>query len=195
MTDKQLDEIKIFAESYYIKLDQFHNKRHADLTWKYALRLAKHYPETDLEVLEIACLLHDIGRVYGDKDHSHKSAELVKPFLEKIGAPQGKIDAIIHAIDVHNVKDIHEAKSIEAKLLFDADKIQQMSVYGFMRACFYMVVLDKMDFLKAVGDRYEKIRELWPHIQTPETRKMLEPQIEKVAQIVNDFEEGASGEL
>src|SRR5579872_5828314 len=109
MTDKQKEEIKAFAQTYYQKLDQFHDKCHADLTWKYAAQLAKHYPSANLIVLEIACLLHDIGRVDGDKDHAHTSARLAQPFLEKIGVPKEEVDAIIHAIDVHNVKDIHLA--------------------------------------------------------------------------------------
>lgn len=195
MTEGWLEKVRIFAQPYYKKLDQFHDKRHAELTLRYALRLAKQYPHTNIRLLTIACLLHDIGRVEGDVNHAYKSAELVKPFLKKIGLMGGEIAIIIDAIYNHNVKDIRNAKTIEAKLLFDADKIQQISVYGFLRACLYVTVLDHIDFLSAIDNRYEKVRELWPHIQTPEAKKLLEPQIEKVAQIVNDFQEGSLGNL
>src|SRR5579859_1901764 len=145
MTKKQLDQIKNFSLKYYKKTDQFHDERHPRLTTIYAMELAKDYPNVNLYVLEAACYLHDIGRIRADETHPKEGVKMAKPFLKKLGISKKEAEAILHAVAVHAAEDIHKAKTIEAKLLFDADKIQILSVYGFLRVTFFLIAQRKMD--------------------------------------------------
>ncbi|HSA83651.1 MAG TPA: HD domain-containing protein [Patescibacteria group bacterium] len=195
MTDKQLDQIKEFVKSLDPKIDQFHDSRHAELTVTYALLLANDYPETDLKLLEAACWLHDIGRINVDEGHAYESAKLAKPFLENIHFPSHETEAIIHAVYVHNPKDIHTAQSIEAKLLFDADKIQQLSVFGFIRAINFQTAILHQDLLEIIEKRWQKIQDIQKHLQTDRAKEILEPEMKKIEQLVNAFKNGANGTL
>jgi len=195
MTEDQLKQTKQFALSFYEKADQFHNKHHAELTTKYALLLAKEYPETDLKILEAACYLHDIGRIHTDEGHAYESAKLAKPFLEKIHLSSKETENIIHTVYVHGIKDIHTAKTIEAKLLFDADKMQQLSVYGFLRMVFFTIAIQKKDMSKTIESWWNRVQEVWNYMQTEKAKELLAPEMKKIKQIVLDFRKGLRGEL
>jgi HD superfamily phosphodiesterase len=54
---------------------------HVQLVSKFAGRLAE-IEGADKQAVEIAALLHDVGRYNGRKDHHIRSCELAKSFLE-----------------------------------------------------------------------------------------------------------------
>lgn len=191
MTTNQLTQIKQFAFSFYQKADQFHDQRHAELTKNYAFLLAKDFPQTNLSLLEAACYLHDIGRINTEKGHAQESARLAKPFLKKIKITPHEEKQILHAVSVHGIELIHTAHTIEAKLLFDADKIQQVSVFGFLRMVSYMVVTHKMDLAEAMKNRMSHVQKIWGgFIQTETAKQLISPQIEKIQHLVSDFQNG-----
>lgn len=196
MTTKQLDQIKQFSKKFYLKNDQFHDWAHPILTTKYALMLAKNYKDADLKILEATCYLHDIGRINVDEGHPYESARLAKPFLKKIGLSAEEAESILHAVSIHAMEDIHKAKTIEAKLLFDADKIQILSVYGFIRVYSFLVVERKWKMERALDFMYDYIKKVFKnHMQTKEAIKMLTPEIKKIDQFVLDFKRGISAKL
>lgn len=195
MTDEQLEQIKQFVKSFDGRVDQFHDSHHAELTVKYALLLSQDYPGTDLKILEAACWMHDIGRMNVEEGHPEESARLAKPFLEEIQILPEEAEIILHAIAVHGIKRIHEAKTIEAKLLFDADKIQQLSVYGFLRMTFFSITVQKMNMLDAVDLRWKTVKERIGYIQTDKAKEMLRPEIEKIEKLVQDFRNGLQGTM
>lgn len=196
MTKKQLDQIKIFAKAYYQKTDQFHPWEHAVLTVKYGRLLAKPYKSVDLNILDAACYLHDIGRVIKDDGHPEESVRMAVPFLKKIGLKPEEIKAITHAVEIHAKERIMEAETIEAKLLFDSDKLQILSVYGFLRVAFFLVDQRKMKMSKAIDFMWDYVKSVHKeYIQTPLAKKILDPEIEHIEQIVNSFKIGMNGKL
>jgi len=92
--------------------------------------------EIDMQVLEYACYLHDIARVDEDKDitgkidHAELGAECAKSFLMTIGLKAEKIDKIVECIKSHRYRKKYEPSSIEAKILFDADKLDSIGAVG-----------------------------------------------------------------
>ncbi len=77
-----------------------------------ALLLASHWPEpVDLELLECACLLHDLCRAEG-RDHPRRAAEV----LAGAGWPE-----LADIVGQHH--DLGLTPSVEAQLLYLADKL------------------------------------------------------------------------
>lgn len=198
MTTKQLHQIKEFAKKYYLKMnDPYHPWDHAVLTAKYANRLAKPYKHINRRVLEAACILHDIGRINIDEGHPEESARIAKPFLEKIGLVEKEVEAITHAVEIHAKERINEARTIEAKLLFDADKLQILSVYGFLRVWMFVVDRRKMNLNKALDFMWNYVLSVYQgeYLQTPLARRIIEPEMRRIESILRDFKKGLSGKL
>lgn len=196
MTDLQLKKIKEFAKIGYQKTDQFHDLRHALLTVKYAKELARQYENVNFPVLICACLLHDIGRVNKDIGHPEESARIAEPFLVKIGVGKAEREEILHAISVHAKERIHEAKTIEAKLLFDADKLQILSVYGFLRVTFFLVNKRGWSINKSLKFMWDYVKSTYKdNIQTPLAKKILATEIKKIEILLKDYKRGLKGKL
>lgn len=118
--------------------DSFHAKRVHDV----ALRLANECEETvDRDVLSAATWLHDIGRprerVGEIDDHDSWGARKAAELLEKEGVTSDLIDAVKYCIKTHSIRaSSPEPETIEAKLLFDADKLDAAGARGIVRlAC------------------------------------------------------------
>ncbi len=196
MTTRQLTEIKEFAKAYYQRNDQFHQWSHALLTVKYARMLAKQYKNVSLQILDAACYLHDIGRVNKDDGHPEESVRLARPFLKRIGLSPEEIKLIIHAVEIHAKERIKAAKTIEAKLLFDSDKIQILSVYGFIRVYSFLIVVRKWEMERALNFMWDYVQSVHKdYIQTPLAKKILDPEMKHIEKIVSSFKKGLEGKL
>ena len=121
----------------------------------------------DLEILVAAAYLHDLGMHYAPaRVHGRLSAEKADPVLERIGFPGEKRDATLLAIRTHDVSASSEdRKTIEAKILFDADKVDAFGVIGVLR--YTRVVYGKLpiDFI------IEDIEMRWEGLSFSETRE------------------------
>lgn len=92
-----------------------------------------------LDILSAAALLHDIGRRYetqkkGGVCHAVKGADLATEILKKLDFPQNTVDDIVHCIATHRYRDANIPASLEAKILFDADKLDSIGAIGIGRA-------------------------------------------------------------
>lgn len=196
MTQKQLNQIKSFSKDYYLKNDQFHDFEHPKLTTQYAFMLASGYKDVDYKILEAMCYLHDIGRVIKDEGHAYESAKIAEPFLRKIGLTKEEIDKIINGVYNHSVEDVHLVNSIEGKLLFDADKIQILSVYGFIRVYSFLIVVRGWKMKKALDFMWEYNQKVFKdYLQTKLAKKILSPEIKATAKIVEDFKNGLLAQI
>jgi uncharacterized protein len=93
----------------------------------------------DLEVLEIAALLHDVGRPYQDKSkgnlcHAQKGVEIAHSALRGYPISREQKSNILHCIRSHRFRGNHQPASLEAKILFDADKLDAIGAIGTGRA-------------------------------------------------------------
>jgi len=89
----------------------------------------------DLAVLLLAALLHDAGSGSKLEDKSAKQigTKAAEDFLKKKGVPEDISDKIIYAIDVHRFSKGIVPKSLEAKILQDADRLDAMGAIGIGR--------------------------------------------------------------
>ncbi len=111
------------------------------------LILEKEKVEADPLVIGLATLLHDIGELksYESKlKHADKSAEIAKKFLKKLGLEETRINSIVYAIKVHRFTKGHiKPKSIEAKILQDADRLDALGSIGLARCLMPAGALDR----------------------------------------------------
>ncbi|WP_254822609.1 HD domain-containing protein [Haloglomus halophilum] len=118
--------------------DRFHARRVHDV----ALRLARECDATvDEDVLAAAAWLHDIGRPrerVGDiDDHDVWGATRAATLLGSEGVAAERVEAVERCIRAHSIRSgSPEPETIEAKLLFDADKLDAAGARGLVRlAC------------------------------------------------------------
>ncbi len=114
--------------------DWFHTRRVYDLCMKIGKKEG-----ANLDILGMAAFLHDIGRPFQDRSkgkicHAEKGAELAADILSKIDIPEEYRDNIIHSIHTHRFRGSNRPETIEAKVLFDADKLDSIGAVGIGRA-------------------------------------------------------------
>lgn len=90
----------------------------------------------DMEVLRTAALLHDTARGQEEQgiEHARASAELAKGILGDKGWKRERIERVAQAILSHRFRGGPAPATLEAKILYDADKLDAMGAIGIARA-------------------------------------------------------------
>jgi uncharacterized protein len=90
---------------------------------------------TDLKVLDIAALFHDTMRL--DEDHALRSAEFAFTTLSSMGFDNYFCIKVREAILPHSFSSGRPAKTAEAQVLADADRLDAMGAIGIYRTIQY----------------------------------------------------------
>ncbi|WP_457615048.1 HD domain-containing protein [Methanopyrus sp.] len=128
----------------------------------------------DLEVLRAAAWLHDIGRPKEEQsgeDHAEVSAEIAGDFLPRVGFPSDKLEGVVHAIRAHRFSTGPEPRTLEAKILQDADNLDALGAVGIAR-CFCVVGERRTSIESGVEHFHEKLLRL-PELMHTETARRL----------------------
>ena len=113
--------------------------------WEHTLRvhrLCSHIGPiegADMLVLESAAFLHDIGRSHQDTSngsvcHAVKGAQIAGRILSELPLKVACKENIIHCVRAHRFRDGHSPATVEARVLFDADKLDAIGAVGIARA-------------------------------------------------------------
>lgn len=113
-----------FAKKEYKKNDTFHQYEHIEAVMKRAMELANNFNNVDYESLQLAIIFHDIEYT-SYKSHPDASVVVAERFLRKYKYPEDKIVKIKEIMLNHSTPHrsiVGEAKLIEGKIIYDADK-------------------------------------------------------------------------
>lgn len=129
------------AKKWYLNTDAVHDFSHIERVYRMAERLAL-AENADLEIVRAAALLHDAdGTTPGSEsrlEHHLRSSEIAGKVLTDEGWSADRIAAVQHCIRAHRYRDDREPPAtIEAKCLFDADKLDVLGAIGAVRATVY----------------------------------------------------------
>ena len=121
--------------------DSAHDQEHIYRVLYTALDIAAHERGVDREVLIAACLLHDVGRQEQFADpslcHAAVGAEKAARFLTEHGFSEGWARRVAACIRTHRFRTDCRPESLEAKILFDADKLDVTGAMGVARTLLY----------------------------------------------------------
>ncbi|WP_242832335.1 HD domain-containing protein [Desulfosporosinus orientis] len=121
------------AQGFYSRKDQAHDLEHALRVREWGKRIAQE-EGGDSTVIELAALLHDIGRSGAvEKTHAESSAGLAVNILQKNGYSEDIVRRVKEAIISHSLEAGHKPISLEAKILYDADKLDFVGAIGLVR--------------------------------------------------------------
>lgn len=117
--------------------DGAHDINHLHRVWRNAQALLPAYPDADALVVMVGCYLHDLVNL--PKNHperalaSRQSAARASRELAAAGFPAGRIDAVAHAIEAHSFSAGIAARTIEARIVQDADRLDGLGAVGLAR--------------------------------------------------------------
>ncbi len=145
-----------FAKIEYLKNDDFHQWHHILNVLERAMLISRNFENIDDEALKLAIIFHDVD--YSDYNlHPDNSVNVAVSFLVKNNYPVERIEKVKEIMLNHSTphrKRLGEAKLLEGKIIYDADKSISMT--------------KKDDF-------YNKY---YPYLYLDETRAIVDEQIE-----------------
>lgn len=180
--------------------DFFHCQRVVNITLKIGKK-----EKADLFILQLAGWLHDIDVKKGRDGHHLRSAKVASEILGKLGVSQDIIKQVKVAIRAHSYRGAKDnpAKTLEAKIISDADKLDVMGALGVARVCsfsgYFGRPLHKPEHqfdpqayrqtgsTTAIGAFYEKIFLLPKVLYTKEAKKIGKKRLKFAHQFVKQF--------
>ena len=142
MIDKsKLRKIQEYAISE-MSGDVIHDSLHIDRVLCHALTIAHNLNEIDNEVLIVSCWLHDIGRKQMESNsqlcHAAKGSEIAYIFLKQIGLSECFCIHVRDCMATHRFRTNNIPTTLEAKILYDADKLDAIGALGIARSMIHI---------------------------------------------------------
>jgi len=132
------DQLWKISKRYCEQEGGSHGPDHSERVYFMALAIGREL-NARLDILAAAALLHDIGRRQetdsrGEICHARKSADMAGTILRELGFSSKDIETIQHCIRTHRFRSNEKPETLEARVLFDADKLDSIGAVGIGRA-------------------------------------------------------------
>lgn len=209
-----IDGIKKESQRFFHDAKGSHDWEHTERVYNLCMHIAKK-ENADVEILKLAAILHDIGRPEQDRlngkiCHAEKGAILAREILEKHNVEKNKIDRIVHCIESHRFRNNKVPQSKEAKILFDADKLDAIGATGIGRAFLFAgevgaklhnkdVDIEKTEPYTKEDTAYRefmvKLRKLKDKMLTKEGKKIAEKRHNFMEEFFNILNKEVEGDL
>ena len=138
MTAQRFEILNGYME--FCMRDSAHDKGHIRRVLDAALILAQKEKNVNFDVLITAALLHDIGReeqFRTGESHAAIGARMAKEYLLEQGADEAFAQHVSNCIRTHSFRKNDPTATIEAKLIYEADKLDVVGAIGAARTLLY----------------------------------------------------------
>lgn len=117
--------------------DGAHDANHLERVRRNAEAIMADHPDADRLTVLAACYLHDLVNLEKNDPRraqaSRLSAELARRLLADEGFPLEKLDGVAHAIEAHSFSAAIPARTLEAQIVQDADRLDGLGAVGLAR--------------------------------------------------------------
>jgi uncharacterized protein len=177
--------------------------------------------DADLDILQAAALLHDAagavplsgGRGEGRATHEQASAEFADGVLKELGWESARIDAVTHCIRAHRFRSAESPESLEAKILYDADKLDVLGAFGIARTIGFAIQAgqpiyeEPSQHFRATGEAVEgerhsayheylfKLRHVADRLHTQEARDIAQARVALLDGFFQGLDREAHGQV
>lgn len=115
-----------------------HDWEHTERVLALVMRIGRR-SRANLDVVRFAAVLHDIGRREEDRsrgrlDHAVLGAQQARKILGRHCLGPTFVEAVCHCIETHRFRGGRRPVTLEARVLFDADKLDSIGAVGIGRA-------------------------------------------------------------
>jgi uncharacterized protein len=168
-----------------------HRTDHIERVLVNTRKIAAHFPDTDWKLLTLAALLHDVTSPFNRKEeHVELSMNTARDILNEIDYPPERMERVIAIIAEHSTERLKEGNlsSVEARILFDADKIDGLGPNGIARA---FALFGQRGYAppSAIAWYRKKIETTLRNMKTVPGRKMAMERLPYVEDFLHRFEQ------
>jgi len=184
------------TEQQFLKVSEFVQSKLDSLNWQHTLEIRPiaqklaHLEKADKTIVDVAVLFHDLGKTKGNEGHADRSADMARKFLENEKFEQRLVEEVVYCIKVHSSPWHNESSLLstpEAKVLFDADMIQQLSKFGIIKHILYFQEIFQNDFKEGLIKSRDTLFQAYNLIITENGRKLAEPGYKFVKDFFKDL--------
>jgi uncharacterized protein len=133
---KVLANIYTEIEQRFTEVDDLaHGWEHVNRVYQLAQHIAEQEGANQF-VVGMAALMHDLGRAAPQDSAAHHadlSVELASDLLHRYQVPYDIQEAILHAIIAHSFSRAIEPRTLEARVVRDADRLDGLGAIGIIR--------------------------------------------------------------
>lgn len=183
MNTSIIENIQHEMQDFFTSDSTGHDWYHIDRVWKNAKRIARYYPEANHLHIELAALLHDRYDRKLVPDASQARQEVQQLLLQQ-GVEKDFIFRILYTIDAVSFKNGAnpvQARSIEDKIVQDADRLDALGAIGIARTFAYSGAHHRPIYQgeeanspadTAIAHFYDKLLTLQEKLHTPEAKEI-----------------------
>ncbi len=137
-SDSWLESIRLEAERLHRESKGSHDWDHTLRVYRLCLRIGR-AEGADMDVVRPAAYLHDIGRGAQDRSegnvcHAEEGAAMAEKLTAPLPLTRAQKENIVHCVRTHRFRGGQVPRTLEAKVLFDADKLDSIGAVGVARA-------------------------------------------------------------
>lgn len=133
--------------------------------------------KADIEIVEIAGWLHDIGSIMiGRTDHHITSSKIAGEKLKEFSYPEDRIKLVVDCILTHRGSQKIKPKTVEGQILVEADTMSAfMNIIGLFQCA---LTYEKLSRKEATASVKNKLQNKWEQLEFEKSKEMIKPYYE-----------------
>jgi len=182
-----IQEIEAFIEDKHGQA-QGHDYSHVLQVTRYAIQIAEAIPdEVNPFILICAALLHDIGRLgtITGMLHGLRGATIADEYLESTWVSADVRKKIARIITRHTPTSMIPPRSVEEKIIYDADALDRLGLMGMLRG-----IMSKSGSIESIlTDRMQKREGDYDKLYFEESQRIGEKLQAETIEVIKRFRE------